>query len=103
MIFKVELRAFLLWNKEWIIATVNSPVNGTLGEEIVHDNCDAFESVILDEQTLSKVNPFLFPLAIEFALTGAIFFHHMFKKVGERWLYFDPEKIACSINSSIMT
>ena len=50
---------------------------------LVDDNCDAFESVILDEQTLSKVNPFLFPLAIEFALTGAIFFHHMFKKVGD--------------------
>ena len=51
---------------------------------LVDDNCDAFESVILDEETLSKVNPFLFPLAIEFALTGAIFFHHMFNKVGER-------------------
>ena len=48
------------------------------------DDCDAFESGILDEETRSKVNPFLFPLAIEFALTGAIFFHHMFKKVGER-------------------
>ena len=51
---------------------------------LVDDNCDAFESGILDEETRSKVNPFLFPLAIEFALTGAIFFHHMFKKVGER-------------------
>ena len=51
---------------------------------LVDDSCDAFESGILDEETRSEVNPFLFPLAIEFALTGAIFFHHMFKKVGER-------------------
>ena len=52
--------------------------------DLLDDDCDAFESGILDEETRSKVNPFLFPLAIEFALTGAIFFHHMFKKVGER-------------------
>ena len=50
--------------------------------DLLDDDCDAFESGILDEETRSKVNPFLFPLAIEFALTGAIFFHHMFKKVG---------------------
>ena len=53
-------------------------------DEIFEDNCDAYESVSLDKETLSKVNPFLFPLAIEFALTGAIFFYRMLKKVGER-------------------
>ena len=55
-----------------------------ISDEIFEDNCDAYESVILDKETLSKVNPFLFPLAIEFALTGAIFFYRMLKKVGER-------------------
>ena len=57
---------------------------GTQSDEIFEDNCDAYESVSLDKETLSKVNPFLFPLAIEFALTGAIFFYRMLKKVGER-------------------
>ena len=57
---------------------------GIRSDEIFEDNCDAYESVSLDKETLSKVNPFLFPLAIEFALTGAIFFYRMLKKVGER-------------------
>lgn len=46
--------------------------------------CDGFESDILGEGTLSMVNPYLFPLAIEFALIGAIFFYHMFKTVEKR-------------------
>ena len=44
--------------------------------------CDGFESDTLGDGTLSNVNPYLFPLAIEFALIGAIFFYHMFKKIG---------------------
>ena len=56
---------------------------GTVGES--DDDppfCDGFESDILGDGTLSNVNPFLFPLAIEFALIGAIFFYHMFTKIG---------------------
>ena len=57
---------------------------GTRSDVLLNDDCHALESLILDEEKLSRVNPFLFPLAIEFALTGAIFFYRMLKKVGER-------------------
>ena len=42
-------------------------------------SCDGYTSDILGDGTLSVVNPFIFPFAIEFALTGAIFFFHMSK------------------------
>ena len=56
----------------------------TRSDALLNDDCHALESLILDEEKLRRVNPFLFPLAIEFALTGALFFHRMLQKVGER-------------------
>ena len=49
-------------------------------------HCDGFDSDILGDGTLSLVNPFLFPFAIEFVLIGAIFFFHMFKKIQPAWV-----------------
>ena len=62
--------------------------NSTYGTEYESDEdspyCDGFDSDVLGNGTLSNVNPYLFPLAIEFALIGAIFFYHMFTKIGAR-------------------
>ena len=45
-------------------------------------SCDVLDSEILGLETISEVNIYLYPLAIEFALIGAIFFFTMYRKVG---------------------
>ena len=45
-------------------------------------SCDGLDSEILGLETISEVNIYLYPLAIEFALIGAIFFFTMYRKVG---------------------
>ena len=77
--------------------------SGTDGGELdddFGDDCMVFESDILKKETLSKINLFLFPLAIEFVLTGAIFSYHMYQKVGLRWANSMP-KIICSIQVTL--
>ena len=51
-------------------------------EYVTPPACDGLNSDILGHHTLAIVNPFLFPFAIEFALTGAIISYHMFNKIG---------------------
>ena len=51
-------------------------------EHVTPPACDGLQSGILGHHTLATVNPYLFPFAIEFALTGAIISYAMFNKIG---------------------
>ena len=45
-------------------------------------SCDGLNSEILGLETISEINIYLYPFAIEFALIGAILFFTMYRKVG---------------------
>ena len=102
------MKSLLLWNKGWNSITLDTErrrrfASGTDGGELdddLDDDCMVFESDILKKETLSRIHLFLFPLAIEFVLTGAIFSYHMYKQVGLRWANSMP-KIICSIKVAL--